>query len=125
MAPDRFTIAELRHLTNTVFDALEAAGFQEMKIPPEHDYYFTVLEPFTLDKAPEDAPVGAGQVTDDLLDLRGEVSRYLSDDPEDMLNPWHACMHLAGLVGYLSSATHDVAFVEGPNAKVPAEHADG
>lgn len=89
-------IAELRGLTDRLFQILEDEGVRS--IPVTHVHYWTVFPDaaFTSEARPE--PI-AGNVRCDLTDFRDEVRGHGSGSA---LMVWHALLHLAGLMKFIA-----------------------
>jgi hypothetical protein len=92
---DAIDIAELRSLTDRLFQILEEDGVRS--IPVTHMQYWTVFPDaaFTSEEAPE---VIIGNVGCDLTDFRNE----LRGEPGLAMIPWHAFLHLAGLMKFIA-----------------------
>jgi hypothetical protein len=90
-------IAELRAMTDKLFQWLQDAGIE--CISSDEVHYWTVFpdEAFKLDTTPE---ILTGNLGCDLTDVRSEVAN-LEDRATTM---WHAFHHLSGLMTFIASA---------------------
>lgn len=90
-------IAELRAMTDKLFQGLLDAGIE--RVSSDEINYWTVSpdDAFKLDTTPE---ILTGNLGCDLTDVRSEVAN-LEDKATAM---WHAFHHLSGLMTFIASA---------------------
>lgn len=98
----RFTTNDLREWMNALCVALEARGLA--RLDPAHDHYWHLDPAASFDLTREPA-VTAGQISDDLEDLKFEIKS--THDPEALghVIDWHFAGHLAGIIHYVAFVT--------------------
>ena len=107
-ATEFIELAELRGLSNRLFERLERMGYDRVGVPKSHCYWMIFVDQaFRIEKAPE---IVVGNVLDDLGDVRREAS---TPDDEHM-TPWHAFHHLAGLMLTIANADMQGGLISAP-----------
>lgn len=91
-------IAELRSLSDRLFELLERRGVNQIAVGTDHFWQVFFEDAFDLNTTP--TPV-VGSISDCLSDLREEMA-----NPQDLIE-WHALHHLSGVLSALAKASLD------------------
>ncbi|MER5597714.1 hypothetical protein [Streptomyces sp. NPDC002265] len=93
-------MADLRRACSVLLDETERRFGLEVDLSRvSTDYYWTLdlATAFDMSETPA-APLGCGQVSDDVAEIAALVRR----DPEDVIPLWHDLDHLAGVLRLLA-----------------------